>query len=151
MSIEISNNYSDYKTGYWERVQRNPDRSKDMSIQKDEYISSEKSSDKPSGLYHMGQDENGNPKVIYDDPKKTEKKESTPAKKSEECTTNIDKVDRKIEKLKEEKQQLEQQIRDTPDDTKKVNELKKKLVSIEAELSKKDNDTYRRQNSIVQM
>ena len=35
----------------------------------DEYISSEKSGKKPTGLYRVGQDENGNRKIFFDDPK----------------------------------------------------------------------------------
>ena len=35
----------------------------------DEYISSEKSGKKPMGLYRIGQDENGNRKIFFDDPK----------------------------------------------------------------------------------
>ena len=83
MSMEISGNYKDYKNEYLERAQteqdkvkrtsqeqRAEDKSEGVPIPKDEYISSEKSSSKPSGLYRLGQDENGNPKVMYDDPKR---------------------------------------------------------------------------------
>ena len=68
--------------------------------------------------------------------------------KAEECTTNTDAVDREIEKLKEEKRQLEQQIQAETDDE-KVKELEKKLARVEAELNQKNNDTYRRQNAVV--
>ena len=105
-----------------------------------------KSGNKPSGLYRMGQDENGNPKILYDDPKKVQKKSATG--KAEECTTNTDAVDREIEKLKEEKRQLEQQIQAETDE-KKVKALEKKLAQVEAELNQKNNDTYRRQNVVV--
>lgn len=103
----------------------------------DEYISSEQSENEPIGLYRLEKDENGEKKIVFDDPNK----------KSEECTTNTDKVDREIEKLKEEKKQLEQKISAASGDDKKVAELKKRLEQIENELSQKDNDTYRRQNS----
>ena len=86
MSMEISGNYKDYKNEYLERAQteqdkvkrtsqeqRAEDKSEGVPIPKDEYISSEKSSSKPSGLYRLGQDENGNPKVMYDDPKRAAK------------------------------------------------------------------------------
>jgi len=86
-------------------------------------------------LYRRGQDENGNPKVLYHNQKK--------------CTTNTDKVDREIKKLKEQKQQLERQIKAASGDEEKVRELEKKLSRIEGELSKKDNDTYRRQNAEI--
>lgn len=64
-----------------------------------------------------------------------------------QCTTNTDKVDREIKKLKEEKKQLEQQIKMAAGNPQKIMELKKKLSMIEQELSQKDNDTYRRQKS----
>lgn len=86
MSMEISGNYKDYKNEYLERAQteqdkvkrtsqeqRSEDKSEGVPIPKDEYISSEKSGSKPSGLYCLGQDENGNPKVMYDDPKRAAK------------------------------------------------------------------------------
>lgn len=86
MSMEISGNYKDYKNEYLERAQteqdkvkrtsqeqRAEDKSEGVPIPKDEYISSEKSGSKPSGLYRLGQDENGNPKLMYDDPKRAAK------------------------------------------------------------------------------
>ena len=106
MSMEISGNYKDYKNEYLERAQteqdkvkrtsqeqRAEDKSEGVPIPKDEYISSEKSGSKPSGLYRLGQDENGNPKVMYDDPKRAAKAKDVqskeePAKKAEKCTTN---------------------------------------------------------------
>ena len=167
MSMEISGNYKDYKNEYLDRVQTGQDKVKEASqdqrgedknegipVPKDEYISSEKSGSKPSGLYRLGQDENGNPKVMYDDPKRVAKAKDVqpkeePAKKAEKCTTNTDNVDREIEKLKEEKKQLEQQIKAAAGDKEKVKVLEKKLAQIEGELSQKDNDTYRRKNAVI--
>ena len=167
MSMEISSNYKDYKNEYLDRVQTGQDKVKESSqdqrgedknegipVPKDEYISSEKSGSKPSGLYRLGQDENGNPKVMYDDPKRVAKAKDVqpkeePAKKAEKCTTNTDNVDREIEKLKEEKEQLEQQIKAAVGDKEKVKVLEKKLAQIEGELSQKDNDTYRRKNAVI--
>ena len=167
MSMEISGNYKDYKNEYLERAQteqdkvkrtsqeqRAEDKSEGVPIPKDEYISSEKSSSKPSGLYRLGQDENGDQKVMYDDPKRAAKAKDVqpkeePAKKAEKCTTNTDNVDREIEKLKEEKEQLEQQIKAAAGDKEKVKVLEKKLAQIEGELSQKDNDTYRRKNAVI--
>ena len=155
MSMKIGENYPECSTEYLEKMQPKAEPVKEtenqvngnsMLVPKDEYISSEKSGNKPSGLYRMGQDENGNPKVLYDDPKKVQKKSATG--KAEECTTNTDAVDREIEKLKEEKRQLEQQIQAETDDE-KVKELEKKLAQVEAELNQKNNDTYRRQNAVV--
>ena len=165
--MEISSNYKDYKNEYLDRVQTGQDKVKEASqdqrgedknegipVPKDEYISSEKSGSKPSGLYRLGQDENGNPKVMYDDPKRVAKAKDVqpkeePAKKAEKCTTNTDNVDREIEKLKEDKKQLEQQIKAAAGDKEKVKVLEKKLAQIEGELSQKDNDTYRRKNAVI--
>lgn len=167
MSMEISGNYKDYKNEYLEKAQTEQDKVKRTSqeqraedkregvpILKDEYISSEKSGSKPSGLYRLWQDENGAPKVMYDDPKRAAKAKDVqpkeePAKKAEKCTTNTDNVDREIEKLKEEKKQLEQQIKAAAGDKEKVKVLEKKLAQIEGQLSQKDNDTYRRQNAVI--
>lgn len=171
MSMEVNGNYKDYTNDYLERLQEERDKAKEaekeqgagnksegIPVPKDEYISSEKSGSRPSGLYHMGQDENGNPKVLYDDPKKAggaDKKEQpeigadSPKKDEEKCTTNTDKVDREIEKLKEQKQQLEQQIKAASEDKEKVKELEKELAQIESQLSQKDNDTYRRQHAVT--
>lgn len=167
MSMEISGNYKDYKNEYLERAQteqdkvkrtsqeqRAEDKSEGVPIPKDEYISSEKSSSKPSGLYRLGRDENGNPKVMHDDPKRAAKAKDVqpkeePAKQAEKCTTNTDNVDREIEKLKEEKKQLEQQIKAAAGDKEKAKVLEKKLAQIEGQLSQKDNDTYRRQNAVI--
>ncbi|MBD5518684.1 MAG: hypothetical protein HDR07_09450 [Lachnospiraceae bacterium] len=153
MAMEVNGNYRDYKNDYWERLQEEKDKTravgKDQEADKkaeavqapiDEYISSEQSGSRPSGLYRMGQDENGNPKVLYDDPKKVDS--------AEKVTANTDKVDREIEKLKKQKQQLEQQIREASGDEEKIKDLEKKLSQVERELSQKDNDTYRRQHTV---
>ncbi len=155
MSMKINGNYNDSRTNYAEqlkaeqsldraeraeetkKVQNDPNASDKITVPCDEYTSSKKTGEKPSGLYQLGQDENGNRKVFFDDPKKSEEK----------CVGNTDKVDREIEKLKEKQQQLEQQIQTAAGDEEKVRELEKKLAQVEAELRQKDNDTYRRQNS----
>lgn len=85
------------------------------------------------------QDKNSNAKDAAAAPKK-----SDGAKK---CTGNTDKVDREIKKLKEKKEQLEQQIRMAAGDEEKVRDLEKALAQIESELSQKDNDAYRRQHA----
>ena len=184
MAMEINGNYSHYGTDYEEQLKAKREEradeakkaeekkanekkaeenkeSNEIPVPKDEYISSETSGRKPSGLYRLGQDENGNPKVIYDDPRKASEKESAqkrpvdgdqdkPSKASEEkCVADTDQVDREIQKLKEQKKQLEQQIKSASADEEKVRELQAKLAQVENELSQKDNDTYRKQNSIV--
>ena len=155
MSMKINGNYNDSRTNYAEqlkaeqsldraeraeetkKVQNDTNASDKITVPCYEYSSRKKTVDKPSGLYQLGQDENGNRKVFFDDPKKSEEK----------CVGNTDKVDREIEKLKEKQQQLEQQIQTAAGDEQKVRELEKKLAQVEAELRQKDNDTYRRQNS----
>ena len=171
MSMEVSGNYKDYKNDYLESLQEEREKAKEtgkgqgvenksesIPVPKDEYISSGQSGSRPSGLYRMGQDENGNPKVLYDDPKKADGADKkgqpkvgadSPDEDVEKCTTNTDKVDREIEKLKKQKQQLEQQIRNASEDEEKTRELEKKLAQVESELSQKDNDTYRRQHAVI--
>ena len=164
MAMEINGNYNYRRTDHEESlkarqqekadgVQREREAGNDsegIPVPKDEYISSERSGRKPSGLYRLGQDENGSPKVLYDDPKKPvgADKGGSPERAEEECTGNTDQVDREIEKLKEKKQQLEQQIKMASGDEEKVRELEDQLAQVENELSRKDNDTYRRQHSV---
>lgn len=164
MSMEVNSNYKDYKNDYLERLQETlkeqdaANKSESIPVPKDEYISSEKSGSRPSGLYRMGQDENGNPKVLCDDPKKSGGADGRrqpkvgadrPKDDAEEVTCNTDAVDREIRKLKEKKQQLEQQIKAASGDEEKIKELEKKLAQVESGLSQKDNDTYRRQNAVI--
>ena len=187
MAMQIHGNYDHSGTDYTERLKEKQaaeraEKAKEaekaekaaeeknagkMSEPRDEYISSEKSGQKPTGLYRVGQDENGNRKLFFDDPKaghangrgdRSEESENGKAPKvggdsqgkpAEKCVTNTDKVDREIKKLKEKKQQLEQQIQSASGDEKKIRELEKKLAQVENELSQKDNDTYRRQNASV--
>lgn len=145
MSMKIKEDYKDYKsyleqkkTNETNKTQQAEETSKKHQTQtpKDEYISSRESDSKSSGLYKLGKDEQGKPKILFDDPKK------------EKCTTNTDNVDREIKSLKSEKAQLEQKIAKTKD-PKKANELKQELARVESELNQKDNDTYRRQNASV--
>lgn len=162
MAMEIIANDSTYRTDYADRLQREREEaagaensrngekttkggsgqngelvSERKPVQQDEYISSEKAGEKPNGLYHVGQDENGNKKVYFNDPKKA----------GEKCVGNTDKVDREIRELKEKKKKLEQQLKAASGDEKKTKELESKLAQVERELGQKDNDTYRRQHS----
>lgn len=116
----------------------------------DEYIPS----NPVKGIYRPGKDAEGNPKIDYIDPKKdvspeaeADDKVSSDSKKSESTTTDTNKVDREIEKLKKKKARLEQEIRTAEDDQKK--RLEQELHQVEAELAQKDNDNYRRQNAVV--
>jgi len=78
MSMEISNRYGlDYiHKAQTEQTAKATERAEEAAKSKEkdkpEYISSEKSGKKPSGLYHMEQDKNGNPKIIFDTAKKAE-------------------------------------------------------------------------------
>ena len=122
----------------------------------DEYIPEEKQ--EPSGRYWLGKDEDGQPKVYFDDLKQAanpgraaDKPSAPPASagkgdKSERCTANTDQVDREIERLKKRKETLEQQINAQTDEV-KIKELERKLTQVERELAQKDNDTYRRQHT----
>lgn len=64
-----------------------------------------------------------------------------------ETTTNTDLVDRELEKLKEKKAKLEQELL-TADESKRQ-ELQMQLDQVNMELTLKNNDTYRRQHSSV--
>ena len=127
----------------------------------DEYVPEEKP--EPTGRYRLGKDEDGKPKIYFDDPEQAEDAPDAPDasdldkgaegpekggsdKDGQSCTCNTDKVDREIEKLKKQKQELEQQINRETDES-KIEDLKAKLAQIERELSQKDNDTYRRQHA----
>lgn len=123
-------------------------------------------------LLRLGQDENGNRKIFFEDPNKSGRadgkkepevdedrsKEAADGKepkiagnnqgKPEKCVGNNDKVEQEIRKLKEKKQQLEQQMQSASGDEKKIQELEKKLRQVEQELIQKDNDSYRRQHTV---
>lgn len=134
----------------------------------DEYIPEEPQ--EPSGRYWMGKDEDGQPKIYFDDPERAADAPRQPedAPESEEPDSadqgakgperkkdqdevwegNTDKVDREIEKLKKKQQELEQRI-NTETDEAKIKDLERQLAQVERELKQKDNDTYRRQHTTV--
>lgn len=164
MSMEISNRYGlDYinkaQTDQTAKArERAEEAAKSKEKDKPEYISSEKSGKKPSGLYHMEQDKNGNPTIIFDTTKRAEEAESEQSKGAElkelsdndrvkVTIGNMDKVKNEIKKLKEEKKQLEQQLKMAAGNEQKTKELKAKLAQVEAELSVKDTDEYKRQHA----
>lgn len=107
-----------YQNDYLERLQEEKEKAKEapkepgagnksegIPVLKDKCISSGQSGSRPGGLY-LGKDENGNPKILYDDPKKAggaDKREQSKAisdspENAEKCTTNTDRVDREIKK-----------------------------------------------------
>ena len=164
MSMEISNRYGlDYiHKAQTEQTAKATERAEEAAKSKEkdkpEYISSEKFGKKPSGLYHMEQDKNGNPKIIFDTAKKAEEAESEQPKGAElkevsdndrvkVTIGNMDKVKNEIKKLKEEKKQLEQQLKMAAGNEQKTKELKAKLAQVEAELSVKDTAEYKKQHA----
>ena len=132
----------------------------------DEYVPEEPQ--EPSGRYWMGRDEDGQPKIYFDDPERAadapKQPEDAPeaeepdsadqgAKgpegkkdKGETWECNTDKVDREIEKLKKQQQELEQRLNSETDEA-KIKDLEHQLAQVEQELKQKDSDTYRRQNA----
>lgn len=165
MAMEISVQGSVYKTDYADCLQaeredvrkaengQNGDKASNRQPPQDTYISSEKSDEKPNGLYRVEQDENGNKKIFFNDPKKAgnnkapDVKADHPEEAEEKCVGNTNQVDREIRELKQKKQKIEQQLKEASGDAQKTKELESKLAQIERELSQKDNDTYRKQHT----
>ena len=67
--------------------------------------------------------------------------------KSEKTTTDTDRVDKEIEKLKRRKAQIEQDLVAAKKEDKES--LENELRVVNAELAQKDNDSYRRQNAMI--
>ncbi|MCI9002805.1 MAG: hypothetical protein HFG03_08250 [Oscillibacter sp.] len=154
------------------KVQREEPTARQAKPMMDEYIPEEPQ--EPSGRYWMGRDENGQPKIYFDDPEQAAdtpqppeaapdaKNPDTPEaeppdtanegakgperKKDEVWACNTDKVDREIEKLKKKKEELEQRLR-TETDEAKIKDLERQLAQVSRELTQKDNDTYRKRHS----
>ena len=163
MSMEISNRYGlDYiHKAQTEQTAKATERAEEAAKSKEkdkpEYISSEKSGKKPSGLYHMEQDENRNQKIIFvtakreeaesEQPKGAKPKEVSDNDRVKVTIGNMDKVKSEIKKLKEEKKQLEQQLKMAAGNEQKTKELKAKLAQVEAELSVKDTAEYKKQHA----
>ena len=103
----------------------------------DTYVPEDKSVKQSAGIYRLAHEEDGTPKIEFDRPEETE-----------ETTTNTDAVDREIEALKKEKEQLEHQLNAATDPA-AAEKLEKQLAQVESELRQKDNDSYRRQNAVV--
>lgn len=108
--------------------------------ERDEYVPSEP--EEPSGRYWLKPDGDGTPKLHFDGPEKPEG-----GKEAERCTGDTGKVDREIKGLKRRQAELERRLAMEPDEAKRA-ALEKELNQIERELSRKDNDTYRRQHTV---
>lgn len=102
----------------------------------DEYVPEEKQ--EPSGRYWPGRDKNGRPSICFDAPEK-----EVPGGQAERCTCSTDQVDREIERLRQRREELKQQLGAETDGA-KAEALKRKLARVECELGQKDNDAYRR-------
>ena len=163
MSVKIHGDYNNYKMEFPEVQKAKEER--DINSQKKEDIavsySKKKSTEESDGLYQLTQDKNGKAKILYHNPNKKDDmseednrgqqkvKDSSSNNESEECTMSTDKVDREIQKMKEKKKQLEQEIKAASEDEGRIKELKKQLAQVESELNQKDNDTYRKQNASI--
>lgn len=148
----------------------------------DEYVPAEEAA--PAGRYWMERDENGSPKIRFDDPERAaeragapeqanpgspvkanpaapanaepaspekapasgKKAPGKPEEKSERCVGNTDQVDREIERLRQKRERLQQQLNAEPDEARKA-KLEQQLRQVDGELRQKDNDTYRRQHT----
>jgi len=106
---------------------------------RDEYVPEEDR--EPTGRYWLDRDEEGRPKVCFDDPERKN------GKKVEQCKGSTDQVDREIQKLKQRRDDLARQLDLEPDEAKR-RQLEKELAQVESELRQKDNDAYRRQHSV---
>lgn len=140
----------------------------------DEYVPEEPR--EPSGRYWMGRDENGQPKIYFDNPEQSSEAPKQPegvpeagkpdAPQREEPDSpdqdakgpeqkeepeelwqcDTGKVDREIEQLKKKRQELEQQLH-TETGEAGIKDLNRQLAQVEQELKQKDNDTYRKQHA----
>ena len=110
----------------------------------DEYVPEEKQ--EPSGRYWLGKDGDGRPKIYFDDPERADD-EPSDAPKADRCTGSTDQVDREIERLRQRKETLEQQINAQTDEA-RIRELERKLAQVERELAQKDNGAYRRRHTV---
>lgn len=100
----------------------------------DEYIPSEEK--EPIGLYAVSADDDGNKSVDFDPPEADAKT----------TTANTDIVDGEIRQLKEKQQELQRRLRTTDERT--AADISRQLEQISNELALKDNDQYRRANTI---
>lgn len=102
----------------------------------DEYVPSEKV--ESIGLYSVSTDKEGNSEVEFDAPQVGE---------SSETTVNTDSVDREIKSLKDEQSALQRRLKTANLDD--AADLQRQLNEISSELALKNNDVYRKANSVV--
>lgn len=139
---------------------------------RDEYAPEEKR--EPYGRYWLGRDEDGGPKIYFDDPEadgenpaspeaagppkaeepEKDKEPAAPGKpappdrsgKEEKCTADTDEVDRELKRLREKREELARRL-SSETDGEKARALERKLAQAENELAQKDNDAYRRRRT----
>lgn len=124
----------------------------------DRYVPEEKHT--PCGLYWVGKDGDGSPRIFFDDPapktpEALPEEENAPPERpekpasgegAEKCTCDTGKVDREIQQLKKRREQLEGRLR-TETDAAQIQALERQLAQVDRELAQKDNDAYRRQHA----
>lgn len=102
----------------------------------DEYVPEDKTGLEHSGFYEPVSGEDGLG-LRFD----------APEDEAEQTTTNTDRVDRELEKLRAEQEKLSGQLcTASPGDAEK---LQKRLSQLENELRQKDNDAYRRAHAVI--
>lgn len=104
---------------------------------RDEYVPSEEK--EPIGLYSVSSDEDGNLRVSFDSEENNNSKENI-------TTANTDKVDREIKALRDKETALRQKLRFADENT--AADIQRELEQVTAELAQKDNDEYRRRNTV---
>ncbi len=142
---------------------------------KDEYVPEGEKKRESYGRYWLGKDEDGSPKIYFDDPEaaedapaspeaagapeaedpKKDEEPKTPGKaappdksgKEEKCVGSTDAVDREIKRLKEKKEKLEAKLSREAGGTRRE-ALERQLAQVENELRQKDNDAYRRRHTV---
>lgn len=110
----------------------------------DSYSPEDKDTHAAIGLYRVVQ-EDGVPRVEFDDPEAAPARE---AEKSSVTTMDTDKVDREIEQLRKRQEELARQV-DGEKNPQRKEQLERQLAQVEQELSRKDNDGYRRQHAEI--
>lgn len=113
---------------------------------KDEYIKGSRPAVK--GIYGLKADEHGENKISYESPDKISDDKKVSGDEKKKYVTNTDSVDKEIERLKEKKENIEQELR-MEKDVEKKKRLEEELSRIESELTMKDNDNYRRSKAQV--
>ncbi len=110
-----------------------------ISENRDEYVPSEEK--EPIGLYSVSPDKDGDPCVSLD-----YEKSKSDNSEGDTITANTDNVDREIKALRNKEQALRQKLRSADEIT--AEKITRELEKVSAELDQKDNDEYRRQNTV---